>query len=192
MIDGMGSPAATRWYLHSKNCNACRSEIHLLETLCQQAGEKRQHISHKDYTRLMETVRQLYQPKTKPHWTLLCWNFTWKIASVAALLVLIFKVAVPFGPAVKYHNRRPTAATASVQGQVFADTFTAGADQGQFLASPAPPQPVAVLSNADLAEVFNTLPGNTIEKDLQKLRESVAGQINTLSNILDRELNGEL
>ncbi|MDD3952555.1 MAG: hypothetical protein PHY82_01415 [Lentisphaeria bacterium] len=192
MIDGMDSPAAAHWRLHSKNCNACRSEIHALESLCQQAGEKRQHISHKDYTRLVETVRQLYQPKTKPHWGMICWNFTWKTASIAAMLVLIFKVAAPFGPVVKSRiSGMPAPLSASVQSQIFADTFTAGADQGHFLASPAP-LPISTLSNADLSELFNTLPGSEIEKDLQKLRSSVAGQIDALSNLLDRELNGEL
>lgn len=190
MIDGMDSPAAARWRLHSKNCNACRSEIHVLETLCQQAGEKRQHISHKDYTRLVETVRQLYQPKQQPHWGMLCWNFTWKTASIAALLVLIFKVAAPFGPEIKSRiSRMPKPVPDSIQSQVFADTFTAAADQGQFLASPTPVLP---FSNSDLADLFNTLPGSKVEKDLKKLRDSVAGQIDSLSNLLDRELNGEL
>ncbi|NMA20450.1 MAG: hypothetical protein GX927_07705, partial [Lentisphaerae bacterium] len=62
MIDGMDSPAAVRWRLHSKNCNACRNEIHLLGMLYRQANEQRHHISYKDYTRLVETVRQLHQP----------------------------------------------------------------------------------------------------------------------------------
>jgi hypothetical protein len=189
MIDGMDSPAAARWRLHSKNCNACRNEIHLLGMLYRQANEKRQHISYKDYTRLVETVRQLHQPKAKPHWTMACWNFTWKTASIAALLVLIFKVAVPFEPAVTPHSPAPV--SASVQTPVFDDTFTAGADQGQFLAAPAP-APVSTLSNTELAELFSTLPGSTVDQELKKLRESVADQINALSKTLDRELNGEL
>jgi len=189
MIDGMDSPAAVRWRLHSKNCNACRNEIHLLGMLYRQANEQRHHISYKDYTRLVETVRQLHQPKAKPHWILPCWNFTWKTASIAALLVLVFKLAAPFEPAGMPRN--PASMPASVKSQVFENTFTAGADQGQFLASPAP-APVATLSNTELAELFNTLPGSSIEQELTKLRDSVADQINALSKTLDRELNGEL
>jgi len=191
MISGMDSPAAALWRLHSKNCNACRSEIHVLETLCRQAGEKRQHISHKDYTRLVETVRQLYQPKQQPHWGMALWNFSWKTASIAALLVLVLKVAAPFGPVIKSRiSRIPVPVQPSAQSQVFADMFTAEADQEPFIASPAPAT-VSTLSNSDLAELFNTLPGSEIEKNLQKLRSSVAGQIDVLSNLLDRELNGD-
>ncbi len=191
MIDGMESPAAARWRQHSKNCNACRSEIHVLETLCQQAGEQRQHISQKDYTRLVETVRELYQPKQSPHWTMLLWNFTWKTASLAAMLVLIVKVAAPFSQDLKARISGTRKMSPSTQNEVFAEKFTVGADQGQFLASPAAP-PVSALSNTDLTELFNTLPGNAIDQNLQKLRSSVAGQIDALNNLLDRELNGEL
>ncbi len=188
-IDGMHSPAANRWRLHSKNCHACLSEIRMLETLCRDASEQRQHISHKDYAHLMNTVRQLYQPSKEPHWISAFWGFFWKTSSLAALLLLVLKIVAPFGTGPRPHTYSNP--KTSVRSQPFNDTFSAGTDQGQFLAAAAPTQSPS-LSKAELGDLFNSLPGTNLEQELQKLRHSVAGQIDNISKLLDRELNGEL
>lgn len=191
MLDGMDSHAAAQWRLHSKNCNGCRSEIHMLEILCQHAAEKRQHISQKDYSRLLETVRQLYQPDKQTQWGQLFWNFTWKTASLAALLVLVFKIAAPLSLVTKRQIVQfSDSPTKTASTEVFQEKFTITADQGQFIAAPAAPV-TTTLSQAELADLFQSLSGNEIEQNLQKLRRSVGEHIDSFSALLDHELNGD-
>ena len=191
LLDGMDSHAAAQWRLHSKNCNGCRSEIHMLETLCQHATEKRQHISQKDYSRLLETVRQLYQPNQQTQWGRFFWNFTWKTTALAALLVLVFKIAAPLSLGTKRQTVQLSdspAKTASTE--VFQKKFTITADQGKLITAPSAPVTTA-LGQAELAALFQSLSGNEIEQNLQKLRRSVGEQIDSFSALLDHELNGD-
>ena len=190
LADGMNSHAAAHWRLHSKNCNACRNEICVLDTLCREAGEQRQHISHKDYTRLMETVRQLYQPKKQTCWSKLAWSFSWKAASLAALLVFLFKIATP----IDHHGGKNSLLSTPAQmtkNEFFADTFTTGSDQGRLIAAPVA-MPNSTLNQEELADLFNSLSGTPLEQDLQRMRSSVGKQIDAFSILLDRELDGGL
>ena len=190
MRQGMLGPAAQLWRKHSKNCPACKSEIYILETLCRQAHDSRQHISASAYGNLLSTVNQLYGNQKRPGWLVRFRQFSCKALALAALLLLLFKLAAPLqkmaGAAKtgdKLHSFSYNAGSS--------DTFQAGTEQGLIIAAQSNDETSPKPEYLPLEEVFEDISGNSLEKGLQELRSSVSDKIHLYGDLLDLELGGE-
>jgi len=199
IVDGMDSQAAREWRKHSRHCRACATEIHILESLCDQATDRRQHLPRQDFNVLVETVRQLYKPAPRRPWGKIFWGLSWKVAALFIFLAAGYRLLAPIQDTYRQllSDNSSSVNSASQPAdkpftEPFAKTFTVGADNGQYLASPTPAETTASTTEfADYDYLFAPPEHYELDDDLRALRQSVSGQIDSLEWLIDSELNGE-
>ena len=86
---GFNGVEALSWRIHSRSCPDCRTELYLLETLQQQAADRRYHLGRNEVAELFQAVRE-QQPAPSP----LAFSWTWTLR--LACLCLIFMVFAEF------------------------------------------------------------------------------------------------
>ncbi len=57
--DGLDSHAGLAWRVHCRSCQACRTELYILETLQRQARNERSHLGRDELDRLLHQVREV-------------------------------------------------------------------------------------------------------------------------------------
>ena len=199
IVDGMNSQAAREWRSHSRHCRTCAMEIHILDSLCEQAMDRRQHIPRRDFDALAETVRQLYQPAPVRSWSQSIWGLSWKVAVLFVFLAAGYYYHTPLQATYRHLTStmlQPEPAVLSPAEQPvaepFASTFSAGADEGRFIASPGPAEPNhAAPEFSEYDYLFATPNHCELDADLRTLRQSVSGQIDSLEWLIECDLNGE-
>jgi len=199
IVEGMDSLSAREWRSHSRHCRACAMEIHILDSLCEQAMDRRQHIPRRDFDTLAETVRQLYQPAPARSWSQGIWALSWKFAALFVFLAAGYYYHTPLQATYQHLTRtvfQPEPAILSTAvpppAEPFSSTFSAGADQGRFLASPGPAEPPPTAPEFSEYDYLFAPPNHyELDADLRNLRESVSGQIDSLEGLIESDLNGE-
>ncbi len=197
IVDGMDSQAAREWRIHSRHCRACATELHILESLCEQATDRRQHLPRQDFNVLVATVRQLYRPAPPRHWGKVFWGLSWKVAALVIFLAAGYRLFDPIQATYQQLTNDNSSNIVSLPAaepvsEPFAKTFTVGADNGQYLASPAPAEPANLTTEFEEYDyLFATPEHYELDDDLRTLRQSVSGQIDSLEWLIDSDLNGE-
>ncbi|MDD3695782.1 MAG: hypothetical protein PHG44_07430 [Lentisphaeria bacterium] len=192
MRQGMQGAAAQLWRKHSKTCLACKSEIYILETLCRESQDSRQHISAAAYGNLLNTVNQLYGTRKQAAWTSRLWSFSRKALALAAMLIMMFKIAAPMHKMSSEEQSKAEQSRSPSAEEIFSDSFQTGADQGLVIAAQKNDEASAEIQCLPLKNVFEDISGNRLELELQKLRGSVSERINLYGELLDLELEGKL
>ncbi|MCK5804909.1 MAG: hypothetical protein KAI66_18880 [Lentisphaeria bacterium] len=56
--DGLDSTSAQVWRIHARSCEACRTELFIIESLKSQSLEDKQHIARTDYEVLLKVAEE--------------------------------------------------------------------------------------------------------------------------------------
>lgn len=176
---GLHSSAVVAWRLHARSCDACQTELYILEILQRDAAGQRSHLRRQDVAELFRALREREQ-RRRPL------NTTWTWSLRFACVVMVVLVVAEFSH--RNPPRRP--------GQSGTPAGNGPATMAPS-ALPAPLVPTAVADRADAGletptgqsvQPAGTTPGLDIHQRLHDLRERIDARRNRLMRLIEQDL----